>query len=46
MRKNIVAPIKPINPSILNNPQAPNLIEIIVNDRLGKKERIKCWLIF
>lgn len=42
MKKNIVAPVKPINPSLLNNPQAPRMIEILVNDRLGKKERIKC----
>lgn len=22
---------------------APKMIEVIVNDRLGKKNRIKCW---
>jgi ubiquitin-like protein 5 len=22
------------------------MIEVIVNDRLGKKNRVKCWLIF
>ncbi|CAD8122423.1 unnamed protein product [Paramecium sonneborni] len=37
MKKNIVAPVKPVNPSLLNNPQAPRMIEILVNDRLGKK---------
>ncbi|CAD8195655.1 unnamed protein product [Paramecium pentaurelia] len=42
MKKNIVTPVKPVNPSLLNNPQAPRMIEILVNDRLGKKERIKC----
>ncbi|KAM3133732.1 hypothetical protein pb186bvf_014141 [Paramecium bursaria] len=41
MKKNIVKPVVPVNPSLLNNPQAPRMIEVIVNDRLGKKERIK-----
>ena len=42
MQKNIVKPHKPINPNLLNNPMAPKMIEVIVNDRLGKKEKIKC----
>ena len=40
MQKNIVKPHKPINPNLLNNPMAPKMIEVIVNDRLGKKEKI------
>ena len=43
MQKNIVKPHQIVNPSLLNNPIAPKMIEVIVNDRLGKKERIKCW---
>ena len=42
MNKHIVQPHKAINPSNLNNPIAPTMIEVLVNDRLGKKERIKC----
>ena len=42
MKKNIQKPHKDINPSLLNNPRDPTMIEVIVNDRLGKKERIKC----
>lgn len=43
MNKHIVKPHKAVNPSSINNPIAPKMIEVIVNDRMGKKERIKCW---
>lgn len=46
MQKNIVKPHQIVNPSLLNNPIAPKMIEVIVNDRLGKKERIKCWYLY
>lgn len=28
------------------NSAAPKMIEVVVNDRLGKKVRIKCWFIY
>jgi ubiquitin-like protein 5 len=42
MNKHIVKPHEPVIGSSLNNPIAPKLIEVLVNDRLGKKERVKC----
>lgn len=42
MGKNIVKPHVPVIPSKLNDPTKPTLIEVLVNDRLGKKERVKC----